>query len=80
MTEIYLNPDCELRQWCLERAFETRALKGVAHMEVTNVAEDYYRWIIEGVSQSNRQVLVHAEKPCDDPDQDNGSAETEVQS
>ena len=56
MSEIALNEDCALRKWCLERAFETRALSGVKHMVVTNLAEEYFRWIAHGESQSNRQV------------------------
>ena len=60
MNEITLNPDCALRQWCLERAFETRALTSVAHMEVTNLAEDYYLWITEGKSQSNSIAEIEA--------------------
>lgn len=59
MTE---QEDADLRKWCLERAFETRALSGVGHMEVTNVAEDYYLWIKKGFSQSNRQI-PHTEEP-----------------
>ena len=34
-----------LRKQCLEWAFETRRLREVWHMEVTNVADGYYRWI-----------------------------------
>ena len=56
LPEMTLRPDAELRKWCLERAFETRALKGPAHMVVTNLAEEYYLWITEGVSQGNRQM------------------------
>jgi len=44
----------KLRKWCLERAFETREMSGVAHMEVTNVADDYYQWIKAGHSQASR--------------------------
>ena len=56
LPEITLRRDAELRKWCLERAFETRALKGPAHMVVTNLAEEYYLWITKGVSQGNRQM------------------------
>ena len=45
--------DRVLRKWCLEQAFITRGLRDVAHMEVTNVAEDYYNWIVSGISQSS---------------------------
>jgi hypothetical protein len=45
--------DVTLRKWCLEQAFHTRALNSVPHMEVTNLAEQYYLWITEGKSQSN---------------------------
>ncbi len=54
--DITLVYEAELRKWCLERAFETRALKGPAHMVVTNLAEEYYLWITKGVSQGNRQM------------------------
>ncbi len=53
---IALNPNCELRQWCLDQAFKTREISGVGHMVVTNVAEEYYRWIMFGESQRNRQI------------------------
>lgn len=56
LPEVVLNFDAELRKWCLERAFETRELSGVSHMEVTNVADDYYQWIVCGQSQGNRQL------------------------
>ena len=53
MTDWNSVEDLRLRKWCLERAFETREMSKVAHMEVTNVAEDYYRWIVFGESQGN---------------------------
>ncbi len=54
---VELNIEAELRKWCLERAFELRALTKVNHMQVTNVAEEYYRWIVYGESQGNKQAL-----------------------
>ena len=51
---VELNIEAELRKWCLERAFELRALTKVNHMQVTNVAEEYYRWIVYGESQGNQ--------------------------
>ena len=50
-TQMVRPEDVELRKWCLEQAFITRDLSGVGHMEVTNVAEKYYEWIISGTSQ-----------------------------
>lgn len=49
-----------LRKWCLERAFETRALMDVPHMEVTNEADFDYRWITCGESQANRLDKMHS--------------------
>lgn len=56
--KIELQFEAELRKWCLERAFEKRDLTKVNHMVVTNVAEEYYRWIVHGESQSNRQLAI----------------------
>jgi hypothetical protein len=64
MSQITLNEDCDLRKWCLEQAFKTRELMGVNHMVVTNVAEDYYRWIVDGESQSNRQIVDQGDDPA----------------
>jgi hypothetical protein len=46
-----VRDESALRRWCLERAFETRALVGVPHFEVTNEAAKYYGWIKHGISQ-----------------------------
>ncbi len=59
--------DQDLRMWCLERAFETRALSNVPHMEVTNVAENYFRWVRQGESQRSRVMAEHAEMADDEP-------------
>lgn len=55
--------DGELRQWCLERAFETRALTGINHMVVTNLAEEYYRWVADGESQASRLYRAQWQAP-----------------
>lgn len=55
------DKDKELRKWCLERAFETRTLTGVKHMVVSNLADEYYRWIVFGETQGNRQLAFDEE-------------------
>lgn len=42
--------------WCLERAIETRNMCGVSNMEVTNLAEHYFKWISLGVSQAGEMT------------------------
>lgn len=46
-----LNPQQELRKLCLVWAFKRRELMDVSHMHVTNVAEEYYRWIVQGKNE-----------------------------
>lgn len=55
--------DEDLRKWCLEEAIRRRDKFGPGHLEVTNVAEDYYLWIKQGRSQSERCVNADEHTP-----------------
>ncbi|MEM1040881.1 MAG: hypothetical protein AAGI12_15580 [Pseudomonadota bacterium] len=60
-----LSGEQKLRKQCLLWAFETRSLCKVAHMEVTNVAQEYFDWITLGENQRSRieETGLHQESP-----------------
>ena len=56
-----MNDIQQLRKWCLEQAFEKRRLMDVPHMECTNVAHQYYEWIVNGTSQMSGVIYEFEE-------------------